>query len=178
MAAPSERRIAASQGIRYRGSGCRDHRCSLLTLPCILILPDQRLLCNTDRTQSMRRQSIQGATHKPSHHTRQSDNLWIGLDVNQFKAEPATMIHGWREASPFAANIEESILSSIPIISGTCTCHKGTLVSRGYVLCRLDSFLRHARTETGAKHFGGSAQCPAKSQLPLVQLDPGLILIH
>jgi hypothetical protein len=172
MAAPSERRIAASQGIRYRGSGCRDHRCSLLTLPCILILPDQRLLCNTDRTQSMRRQSIQGATHKPSHHTRQSDNLWIGLDMNQFKAEPATMIHGWREASPFAANIEESILSSIPIISGTCTCHKGTLEDMFFAVST--PFFAMLAQRQGQS----ISQCPAKSQLPLVQLDPGLILIH
>jgi hypothetical protein len=129
MAAPSERRIAASQGIRYRGSG-RDHRCSLLTLPCILILPGQQhsakscaILTELSQT-SMRRQSIQGAPQKPSHHTRQSDNLWIGMGMNQFKAEPAAMIYGWREAAPFAANIEESIPSFVPIITGTRTCHK------------------------------------------------------
>ena len=164
MAAPSERRIAASQGIRYRGSGCRDHRCSLLTLPCILILPDQQhsakscaILTELSQT-SMRRQSIQGATHKPSHHTRQSDNLWIGLDMNQFKAEPATMIHACREASPFAAYIEESIPSFIAIITGTCTCHKVL-----YVLCRSSSSFAMLAQRQGQSI---SWFCPMPSEVP------------
>ena len=35
--------------------------------------------------------------------------------------------------------------------------------SRGYVLCRLDSFLRHARTETGAKHFPVPREVPTSA---------------